>query len=318
MLYGKCIVVVPCYNEENSIEATIAEIKLYVPGARILVIDNNSSDNTGAVARNLGATVIFEPTRGKGKAVQRAFTIALQNSFEVLLMLDGDDTYSLQNFHLAYEMVVRQNHDMVVGRRVLSNSATGQRRIAYRSYHKIGNSLLTKLNRILFGVNIEDTLSGWRALSSNFVRSFYGGNSGFEIESELNAHAFILSCSIANLDVEYRGRMEGSESKLNTFQDGFRILKMQLRLFKSERPNLAYSIMALPWGIVSIVLIRNVLVNYFELKEIPNFPSLIAGVGAFQVSIFLWATGIILNNLRLNRIQTVRMMYNNMISAKKS
>ena len=311
MDYADCVVIIPCYNEEKSIVNTVDQVKKSLPKAKIIVIDNASTDETSNLAEQSGAFVLYESRKGKGYAVRQAFQYIHNLDYKVALMIDGDATYSIQNFEEAYELITVKNSDMVVGTRVVDSEIEEGRSDPYRKFHSTGNLILTKLNKILFGIEISDTLSGWRAFSPNFVRSFSGGLSAFEIESELNIHAFVLSCPISNIDVSYVGRLHGSESKLNTVSDGIRILRCQLRLFRSERPRVAFSLLGIPWFILSFTLVTNVILEFLKTKLVPNFPSLIAGVAAFIVSALLWTTGMILENVRLGRVQETFFQYRN-------
>ena len=163
--------------------------------------------------------------------------------------------------------------------------------------------------RKLFKIDIADTLSGWRVLSRSFVDSFPGGDSAFEIEAELNAHAFTLSAAVCEVPVDYIGRLDGSNSKLRTYRDGWLILRRNFRLYKSERPMLAYSLLSTPWILISAILLIRVLNTYFETGLVPQFPSLIAAVGGFIVSCNLWVTGMILERVRLQRVALARFAY---------
>jgi glycosyltransferase involved in cell wall biosynthesis len=309
MNFSDCIVLVPAYNEEKSIALTLTEIKVHIPGAYVLVIDNNSTDQTASIAIAAGAKVFFEPQKGKGFAVRRAFKELESIEYSVALMIDADATYGVSEFQYAYNMIKEKNFDMVVGTRVVKSMLEPGRTAPYRKFHGLGNRALSKLNRTLFNVEIADVLSGWRAFSPSFVHSFWGGATGFEIESELNTHAFVISGAVGNLEVEYRGRLDDSHSKLSTFRDGFKIIRMLLRLFRSERPNLAYSLLSLPWFLVSIVLMLRVIGEFLSSGLVPNFPSLIVSVAAFMVGALLWTTGMILTNVRMARVQMSQMRY---------
>lgn len=309
MNYEDSIVIVPCFNEEKSITSTIQQIRHDLPGAAIFVIDNSSSDQTASFAQEAGAVVFFEPKRGKGFAVRRAFKELESTNYSVAFMIDGDSTYGTREFQYAHEMITEKNFDMVVGNRISQTKLEPGRTAPYRKFHGIGNFTLSKLNRILFNVEVDDVLSGWRAFSPSFVRSFWGGSTGFEIESELNTHAFVISGAVGNLDVEYRGRLDESHSKLNTFQDGFKIIRMQFKLFRSERPNLAYTLLSLPWFLLSVILMIRVVGEFLSSGLVPNFPSLIVGVAAFMVGALLWTTGMILANVRMARVQMSQMRY---------
>jgi glycosyltransferase involved in cell wall biosynthesis len=304
----KALAIIPCYNEALSISATIEEIRLFAQDIEIWVVDNNSSDATGSIAKSLGARVLHCPTVGKGYAVRQAFA-AVTEDFDVIFMVDGDHTYDVANIQTAFHSVITDGYDMVIGRRVQSHQARGDRDAPYRAGHMTGNKALSLLFKCLFKIDIPDTLSGWRCFSPGFVRSFTGGASGFELETELNAHLFLIKGSVKSMNVGYKGRVEGSHSKLNTYSDGIRILRRILFLFRTERPMTAYTLLGTPWFVISIILIRNVLETYFNLRNIPNFPSLIAGVGSFLASILLWTTGLILSNQRISRAALARYFY---------
>jgi glycosyltransferase involved in cell wall biosynthesis len=299
------LVVLPAHNEALTVGDTIRRIRLEIPDATFWVVDNSSSDATRMVALENGARVLFEPKVGKGFAVQQAF-MRVKRDFDLVFMVDADDTYMFDQLKMAANLVFDKKFDMVVGNRVTSSDLHVQRTHAFRKGHAHGNFLLSKLFWFLFGIRIKDTLSGWRVMSPGFVGSFSGGVGGFEIETELNAHAFLTSAAVTNVDVKYVGRTVGSHSKLRTYSDGWRILRRQFSLFFLERPRIAYGVVSLPWIIASIFLIRNVLISYFQLGLIPNFPSLIAGVGCFISGILLLIAGVILENTRAIRVQAAK------------
>lgn len=301
------MILVPCFNEEATIVATIEEIKRIIPLGQVVVIDNLSDDDTATLAARAGAVVISEPQQGKGFAVRSAFS-QIDSRCRVVFMIDGDATYSVQNFWEAYSLVSTAGFDMVVGKRktVYSNEIVSPE---FRFGHKFGNFVLSKIFSALFGLKQFDSLSGWRVMSIGFVKSFFGGASGFELEAELNSHAYLLRAAVCEIPVEYRSRISGSASKLNTYRDGVRILRMYFSLFRAERPLRAYSLLGMPWLLFSIVLITKVVLVFLEDQAVPNFPSLIAGVGAFIVASLLWVTGMILEKVRLTRVVTTRWAY---------
>lgn len=301
-------VVIPCLNEAESIRATIREIRSVVPEATIAVVDNGSTDKTVEVALSENVTVWHEPLKGKGYAVRHGF-VRIPKSCDVVFITDGDDTHSIEPLREALTLVRERGFDMVVGRRITQDVKETNRSQSFRFGHNLGNILLTRTFRTLFPVPINDTLSGWRLMSRGFVMSFTGGDSGFEIETELNAHAYLLKCPVAEVVVPYRGRGEDSHSKLNTFGDGLRILRKNLRLFRSERPNIAFSITAAPWALVSALLLFRALVDYFETGLVPRFPSLVVSVGSFLVGALLWVTGMILERVRISREAFARYIY---------
>jgi glycosyltransferase involved in cell wall biosynthesis len=306
-------VVIPCLNEAESIRATIREIRSIVPEAIIAVVDNGSTDKTVEVALSENVTVWNEPIKGKGYAVRHGF-VRIPDSCDVVFITDGDDTHSIEPLREALRLVREHGYDLVVGKRVPDEVKDSTRSESFRFGHNIGNILLTRTFRTLFPVAISDTLSGWRLMSRGFVMSFAGGDSGFEIETELNAHAFLIKCPVAEVDVPYRGRGEESFSKLSTFKDGFRILRKNLKLFRSERPYIAFSITALPWAIVSAILLLRSLVDYFDTGLVPHFPSLVASVGSFLMAALLWVAGMILERVRMSREAFARYVYSTSFS----
>lgn len=297
--------ILPALNEEASIEKTIIAIRRVYPSARILVVDNGSSDNTVAIAEKLKATVIHEPQKGKGFAVRAAFS-HLDFDTDAVFMVDADDTYGMEKLIYSMDLIIRKGYDMIIGNRTEIDVRDENRKNEFRMGHTIGNKFFTWLSKLLYPVNINDSLSGWRVMSPEFIRSFPGGASGFEVESELNAHAFMVKANCFNVDVGYRGRGENSHSKLNTYRDGFRILRMNLSNFKNDRPALAFNLIATPWLILSLILILRAIDSFLKTGMVVQFPSLIAGVGAFIVSALLWITGMILQRLKLIRSNLIQ------------
>ena len=304
----KVVAVIPCFNEELSIANTIRSIRSAKNKLKIIVVDNGSTDNTFLIAKKSGARVLREPKKGKGFAVRRAFA-NLPKEAEIVFIVDGDDTYGIENLGKAIKLVLVDGYDMVVGARKTVNSNDSTRKSEFRIGHSFGNLILSYVFRKLFRIDIADTLSGWRVLSRSFVDSFPGGDSAFEIEAELNAHAFTLSAAVCEVPVDYIGRLDGSNSKLRTYRDGWLILRRNFRLYKSERPMLAYSLLSTPWILISAILLIRVLNTYFETGLVPQFPSLIAAVGGFIVSCNLWVTGMILERVRLQRVALARFAY---------
>ena len=301
-------VIIPCFNEELSIGSVITKIKALPLKTKIIVVDNGSTDKTASIANNLGVIVLREPKRGKGFAVRRALN-NLPKETNVVLMVDGDDTYEITEFLNAYTYIISEGYDLVIGKRVSLPNI--YRQDNFRFGHEFGNKLLSYLFKFLFKVNVSDTLSGWRAMSIGFADSFAGGDSEFEIEAELNAHIFTINASVKEIPVGYSGREMGSTSKLRTFRDGWAILRRNFRLYKSERPLIAYSALAIPWTIMSLVSMYVVIGGFLETGKVPRFPTLIAGVGSFIVAGNLWMTGMILERVRLQRVAIARLAYLN-------
>ena len=304
----KLAVVIPCLNEENSIAQTILSVQQMGLDADIYVIDNGSTDRTAQIARKHSAYVLREPQKGKGFALRRGIT-GIPDIYDVYFMVDGDDTYEISPIIDALALIEDGGFDMVIGRRVSDLEKNAGRSSGYRFGHVLGNKLLTYSFRFLFKLEITDTLSGWRVMSRPFVRSFSGGASGFDIEAELNAHCQTLSAAVTEVQVKYRGRLENSASKLRTYKDGLIILRKNLRLFRSERPLLAYSLMSAPWLSAGILLSNRVFQTYLEIRLVPQFPSLIAAVGFFVIACNLWVTGMILEKTRQTRVSISRLYF---------
>lgn len=311
------LVIIPCFNEEISIERTVSSILEVNSEARIVVVDNASTDNTAAIARELGVFVIYEPRPGKGFAFKRGLTF-LTSDVTSILMVDGDATYGMEALSKATELVEHSNLDMVIGVREASSNASGNRTNQYRPGHVIGNQVLTRILSRFFQLEISDALSGWRLFSPQFLYSFHGGNSGFELETELNVHVRSVGALTCELPVSYHGRLEGSESKLSTYKDGWKILRKNVQLVKNERPLFAFGFLAAPWLLSSIGLFAIVLSVYFETGLVPRFPSLIAAVGAFAIAAQLWVTGMILERVRLNRNTLLQATYRDWQLSRKN
>jgi glycosyltransferase involved in cell wall biosynthesis len=302
------LVIIPCYNEEVSIADTIRDINNSIQNCEIWVIDNNSTDRTASIALNFGVKVFFEPRQGKGFAVRRAISKFDPESFRIVFMTDGDHTYSTDPFAEAENLILNGSYDLAVGRRIDKTKSLNveTRHGAYRLGHVGGNRLLSFFFKYLFKMEIPDTLSGWRVMSVGYFSSFTGGVSGFQIETELNAHAYRLNANVTTVEVPYIGRKVGSESKLSTYKDGIKILFRLIALFQAERPFVAYGCISLFPLLASSILLMNVLNDYFTTHKVLRFPSLIASVGGFLISILLLATGIILQNVRLARVEETR------------
>lgn len=294
-------VVIPCYNEEASIASVIQGFRASLPEARIVVIDNASTDGTAQAARSHGAEVIVEPRSGKGNAVRRAFADIDADAY---VMADGDGTYDASAAPRMVALLADAGLDMVIGVR-----EHGDDQGAYRRGHVLGNRVFSQVFQRLFDFQISDTLSGYRVMSRRFVKSFVFGRSGFEIEAELNVHAALLGANYAEVRTAYGSRQEDSPSKLRTYRDGWRILRRQLRLFRDVRPAAAFALLAVPWFIAAIALILPPVIGYFETGLVAKFPSLIAGVGCLLVAVQVTISGLILDRVALGRREAVRLQY---------
>lgn len=306
----KVTVVIPCFNEALTLPAMIEHLKALSSEIEILVIDNLSTDDTFYVASNLGVKVVRETQKGKGFAVKKGF-LSLGDNCQIVVLVDGDDTYDLSNIEKAIKLVDEYGFDMVVGNRVKNFDNLYQRDNAFRAGHKAGNFIISKLSQILHPSGVVDALSGFRVLSRNFVESFSGGASEFEIEAELNAHASFMKASVQNIEIGYRGRPVGSVSKLRTYRDGYKILKINFKIFRIYRPKLAFTLLATIWFFASLCLGVKPIKEYFETGLVPRFPSLIVSIGACIVSIQLWNTGMVLERINVSHLTQCRNAYKN-------
>ena len=291
---------VPCHNEEATVAAVIAGFGESLPAARCHVFDNRSSDATAAIARAAGADVHPVALRGKGNVVRRAFA---DIEADVYVMVDGDATYDAAAAPRLVRRLLDGGLDMVVGARVDQDPA------AYRAGHRFGNRLLTRCVGQLFGDTFEDMLSGYRVFSRRYAKSFPAHASGFEIETELAVHALQLRMPVAEMATAYSARPEGSASKLNTYRDGARILGTIVRLFKSERPLLFFSIGAVAAFSASLLLAAPLLVTYLETGLVPRFPTAILCVALALLAALALACGLILGTVTRGRIEAKRLAY---------
>jgi glycosyltransferase involved in cell wall biosynthesis len=296
----KIAVLLPCYNEEVAIASTVAGFRAALPEATIYVYDNNSRDATSARAREAGAVVRQEPLQGKGNVVRRMFS---DIDADVYLMSDGDTTYDAAAAARMVNLLVAENLDMVVGKRIHTDPT------AYRAGHVLGNRMLTGFLARLFGQRFTDILSGYRAFSRRFVKSFPALSSGFETETELTVHALTLKLPIAEVDTAYHARPEGSTSKLNTWRDGFRILRVMLTLFKNERPMAFFGLTALALALLSIGLSIPIFITFLETGLVPRFPTAILSASIMVLSFLSLACGFILDTVTRGRRELKRLAY---------
>ena len=297
------VVVLPAYNEENALARTIKEIKEVLPSSEVVVVDNDSTDATASVAKKSKATLLFEPRRGKGFAVQRGFDYAIAKEADVIVLLDADSTYGVERLEEAVKLVTTNGVDMVVGTRVVARrieESPSQQH--FRFGHVFGNRLFSLISSSLFPTGIEDVLSGFRVMNRPFVFSFPREGKGFEIEALLNSHTFNLGAKVSNLRVSYYARPDGSHSKLNTYGDGLRILRTNLRNFRNDRPSIAFGALAIPWLLLTVYLVYLPFTTYFQFGEVPNLPRLVTGLATFFVASLLWVAGIILERVRQVRV----------------
>lgn len=295
-------VLVPCYNEEAAIASVVRDFREALPAATIYVYDNNSSDNTVQVARDAGAVVYTEPLQGKGNVVRRMFA---DIEADVFVMTDGDDTYDASAAPMMVQKLLNENLDMVNGKRI------HQEQEAYRPGHQFGNVLLTSLVAMIFGKRFEDMLSGYKIFSRRFAKSFPSLSSGFEIETELTVHALELRMPVAEVETHYGARPEGSESKLSTFTDGFRILRMIATLIKEERPLQFFSSLFGLFAVASIILSVPVITTYLDTGLVPRLPTAVLATGLMLMGFLSLACGLILDTVTRGRQELKRLQYLN-------
>jgi glycosyltransferase involved in cell wall biosynthesis len=293
-------VLIPCFNEQESIGTVVAGFQNALPTAVVYVFDNNSTDNTATAAAAAGAVVRRERVQGKGNVVRRMFA---DIEADVYVMVDGDATYDPGSAGSMVDLLVSENLDMVVGRRV----ATAKD--AYRRGHRFGNRMLTSAVSRLFGNRFSDMLSGYRVFSKRFVKSFPAMSTGFETETELTIHALELSLPAAEIDTPYTLRGEGSSSKLQTYTDGFRILRLILALYKNERPLQFFSAIAGLLCAVALALGLPVVVTFIEIGLVPRQPTAVLATGLMILSALCFVTGLILDTVTRGRRETRRLAY---------
>ena len=296
----KIAVLIPCYNEAVAIGAVVRDFRAALPQARIFVYDNNSNDETAKLATAAGAILRREPWQGKGNVVRRMFSDV---EADLYVLVDGDGTYHAESAPKLIEALLSQQLDMVVGARV--EQAQG----AYRPGHRFGNALLTGLVSRIFGRTIRDMLSGYRVFTRRFVKSFPAMSSGFEIETELSVHALELRMKIAEIDTPYGERPVGSFSKLSTYRDGWRILKLVSHLVKEERPADFFGAGFLALLVLSLVLGIPVVIEFAQTGLVPRFPTAILATGIMLLAFLSLTCGIILETVTTARREMKRLAY---------
>lgn len=286
----KIAVLIPCYNEEKTIKKVVDDWKAELPEATIYVYDNNSSDRTAQIAKEAGAVVRYEYQQGKGNVIRRMFR---EIDAECYVMIDGDDTYPAEFGHEMVDKVLNRKVDMVVGDRLSSTYFEENK----RPFHNMGNSLVRGTINRLFKSNIRDIMTGYRAFSYQFVKTFPVLSKGFEIETEMSIHAVDKNMLVENVIIEYRDRPDGSESKLNTYSDGIKVLMTILKLYKNYKPMGFFGFLALFLGIISAVMFVPVLVTYLHTGLVPNFPTLIVSGFVALAAIQSFFAGLILTTM---------------------
>jgi glycosyltransferase involved in cell wall biosynthesis len=293
-------VLLPCYNEEATIAATVAGFRDALPDATVYVYDNNSTDLTREVAAKAGAVVRSERQQGKGHVVRRMFA---DIDADIYVMADGDLTYDPAAAPTMVDLLIADQLDMVVGTR------RHEEKEAYRGGHVLGNKVFTGLLSGLFGRSFSDIFSGYRVFSRRFVKSFPVLSSGFEIETEMSVHALELRMPVGEFETAYAARPEGSQSKLSTYSDGWRILKTIVTLYRIERPTLFYGGIGALLLIVAILLAEPLVVTYLQTGLVPRFPTAILVTGMTIVAVLCFFTGLILDTVTRGRREMRRLYY---------
>ena len=296
---------VPCYNEEAAIAKVIRDFRSAMPGIEIYVFDNSSTDRTAAVARAEQVRVINVPLKGKGNVVRRMFADV---DSDIYVMVDGDATYDAPSLTKMIDKLIDEHLDMVVGCRQVTEEVAGE---AYRSGHQWGNRMLTQSTVNIFGGGFTDMLSGYRVFSKRYVKSFPALSHGFEIETELTVHALELRMPYGEVMTPYYARPEGSESKLSTYRDGFRILGTILRLYVRERPFSFFGSWGALLALLSILISIPLFVEYFHSGLVPRFPTAMLSASMMVCAMLSVTCGLILDNVTTGRHETKRLAYLN-------
>ena len=297
----KVAVLIPCYNEAATIKKVVEDFKRVIPeGGVIYVYDNNSSDGTAEIAAAAGAVVRREYMQGKGNVIRRMFR---EIDAECYLMADGDDTYPAEHAPEMIDLVLNRQVDMVVGDRLSSTYFEENK----RPFHNFGNWIVRFGINTLFKSSIKDIMTGYRAFSYQFVKSFPVLSKGFEIETEMSIHAIDKHMSVENVVIDYRDRPEGSESKLNTVSDGLKVIRTILRLFRTYKPFAFFSLLALALVILAALFFVPVLVDYFRTGLVERFPTLIVCGFVIIAAVQSFFAGLILENIQQKNRQDFEM-----------
>lgn len=313
----KIAVLIPCYNESKTIEKVVTDYKKTLPDAVIYVYDNNSSDGTDEIARKAGAVVRYEYMQGKGNVIRRMFR---EIDAQCYIMVDGDDTYPAEFAAEMVKCVLEKKVDMVVGDRLSSTYFSENK----RPFHNFGNSLVRSTINHLFRSNIKDIMTGYRAFSYHFVKTFPVLSKGFEIETEMSIHAVEKNMFVENVIIDYRDRPEGSESKLSTYSDGFRVLRTIARLYKNYKPLGFFGIISLILTIIAFSFFIPIFISFVETGLVEKIPTLIVCGFVELAAISSFFTGLMLTTMtQKNRqdfefnMQLVDMKYKKLMDENK-
>lgn len=300
----KIAILIPCYNEELTVEKVVTDFRKYSPDADIYVYDNNSKDKTYELAVKSGAIVKREFKQGKGNVVRSMFR---DIDADVYVLVDGDDTYPAEEVQKLINPVMNDNADMVIGDRLSNGTYFSENK---RGFHGFGNNLVKGLINKLFRSNIKDIMTGYRAYSRRFVKCMPIMSDGFQIETEMTIFSLVYGMNIKEVPITYRDRPEGSESKLNTFSDGFKVLVTLFDLFKNYRPFLFFGIISFIFGLVGLIVGLPVITEFIQTAFITKIPSAVLAASLCIISFILFLVGVILDSIK-NQTQILFQMHVN-------
>ena len=300
----KIAVLIPCYNEEKTIGKVVDDFKAVLPEATIYVYDNNSTDKTSEIAKAKGAVVRSEFQQGKGNVIRRMFR---EIDAECYIMTDGDDTYPAEFAREMCDKVLNRKVDMVVGDRLSSTYFEENK----RPFHNFGNSIVRASINTIFKSDIKDIMTGYRAFSFNFVKTFPVLSKGFEIETEMTIHTVDKNMLCENVIIEYRDRPEGSESKLNTYSDGFKVIKTIVKLFKNYKPLAFFSLLAFVLFAIAVAFFIPVLVNFFQTGTVEKIPTVIVCGITGLAAIISFFSGLVLDTIKQKNRQDFELSLHN-------
>ena len=296
MKYSQVAVLIPCYNESKTIEKVVRDFRSALPDAVIYVYDNNSTDGTAQIAEQAGAVVRHEYKQGKGNVIRRMFR---EINAQAYIIADGDDTYPASAAPEMVSLILNKNADMVIGDRLSSTYFTENK----RPFHNFGNSIVRSAINSLFKSNIKDIMTGYRAFSYRFVKTFPVLSRGFEIETEMTVHAVEQNMQIENVVIDYKDRPEGSVSKLNTVSDGTRVLGTIVRLYKNNRPFGFFTIIAVLLLILALIFFVPVFVEFLSTGLVPKYPTLIVCGFVVMAAMVSFFCGVILSTIKQKNLQ---------------
>jgi glycosyltransferase involved in cell wall biosynthesis len=301
----KIAILVPCYNESITIGKVVKDFKTYLPQAEIYVYDNNSKDGTIEIAKEAGAIVRQEKRQGKANVVFKMFR---EIEADMYIMIDGDDTYPVECIQEMVNQFIENNCDMLVGDRLSNNSYKKENK---RAFHNFGNNLVRNLINVFFGSELKDILSGYRIFSKKFVKNYSSSIKGFELETDLSIYSLHYGLAIEEYSIDYRDRPEGSVSKLNTFTDGFKVIKLFFNLVRLYKPLLFFGGFSIVLFIIGILFMIVPIKEYFEYQYVYKVPTLIFSIMLLIVAILSFVTGLILDNISIIDKKNFKVRYNN-------